>query len=243
MAAIDVRDITQRYRERTAVAGVRLTVAEGETHGLLGRNGAGKTTLVETIAGLRKPSSGAVRVLGLDPFTDRNRVRAVLGVQLQSNDLHTALTVAELVDLFASFYRRPADRDALVRAVGLHEHRRVRYERLSGGQQQRLSVVLALIGSPRVVILDELTTGLDPDARRTVWRLIEDLRADGVTILLISHHMDEVHRLCDRVTVLDRGSVVATGTPDSLITDAGLRGDRRATLEDAFLTLTERSSA
>ncbi|MDI9931479.1 MULTISPECIES: ABC transporter ATP-binding protein [unclassified Rhodococcus (in: high G+C Gram-positive bacteria)] len=243
MAAIDVRGITQRYRERTAVAGVSLSVREGETHGLLGRNGAGKTTLVETIAGLRKPSSGAVRVLGLDPFTDRNRVRAVLGVQLQSNDLHTALTVEELVDLFASFYRRPADRDALVRAVGLHEHRRVRYERLSGGQQQRLSVVLALIGSPRVVMLDELTTGLDPDARRTVWRLIEDLRADGVTILLVSHHMDEVHRLCDRITVLDRGAVAATGTPESLIADAGLGGDHRATLEDAFLTLTERRTA
>ncbi len=243
MAAIDVRDITQRYRGRTAVAGVHLSVAEGETHGVLGRNGAGKTTLVETVAGLRRPSSGAVRILGLDPFTDRDRVRAVLGVQLQSHDLHTALTVAELVDLFASFYRRPADRDALVRAVGLHEHRRVRYERLSGGQQQRLSVVLALIGSPRVVLLDELTTGLDPDARRTVWHLIEDLRADGVTILLVSHHMDEVHRLCDRITVLDRGSVVATGTPDSLIADAGLGGDHRATLEDAFLTLTDRSSA
>ncbi|OZC72204.1 ABC transporter ATP-binding protein [Rhodococcus sp. 15-725-2-2b] len=243
MAAIDVRDITQRYRGRTAVKGVSLAIAEGETHGLLGRNGAGKTTLVEIVAGLRKPSSGSVRVLGLDSVADRDRVRAVLGVQLQSNDLHASLTVAELVDLFASFYRRPADRGALVRAVGLHEHRRVRYEHLSGGQQQRLSVVLALIGSPRVVVLDELTTGLDPDARRTVWRLIEDLRADGVTILLVSHHMDEVHRLCDRITVLDRGAVVATGTPESLIADAGLGGDHRATLEDAFLTLMERHSA
>lgn len=243
MAAIDVRDITQRYRGRTAVKGVSLAIAEGETHGLLGRNGAGKTTLVEIVAGLRKPSSGSVRVLGLDSVADRDRVRAVLGVQLQSNDLHASLTVAELVDLFASFYRRPADRGALVRAVGLHEHRRVRYEHLSGGQQQRLSVVLALIGSPRVVVLDELTTGLDPDARRTVWRLIEDLRADGVTILLVSHHMDEVHRLCDRITVLDRGAVVATGTPESLIADAGHGGDHRATLEDAFLTLMERHSA
>lgn len=243
MAAIDVRDITQRYRGRTAVKGVSLAIAEGETHGLLGGNGAGKTTLVEIVAGLRKPSSGSVRVLGLDSVADRDRVRAVLGVQLQSNDLHASLTVAELVDLFASFYRRPADRGALVRAVGLHEHRRVRYEHLSGGQQQRLSVVLALIGSPRVVVLDELTTGLDPDARRTVWRLIEDLRADGVTILLVSHHMDEVHRLCDRITVLDRGAVVATGTPESLIADAGLGGDHRATLEDAFLTLMERHSA
>lgn len=223
--------------------GVSLAIAEGETHGLLGRNGAGKTTLVEIVAGLRKPSSGSVRVLGLDSVADRDRVRAVLGVQLQSNDLHASLTVAELVDLFASFYRRPADRGALVRAVGLHEHRRVRYEHLSGGQQQRLSVVLALIGSPRVVVLDELTTGLDPDARRTVWRLIEDLRADGVTILLVSHHMDEVHRLCDRITVLDRGAVVATGTPESLIADAGLGGDHRATLEAAFLTLMERHSA
>lgn len=238
MAAIEVRGVTVQYRGRAAMDEVDLTVAEGEIHGLLGRNGAGKTTTVKMIAGLGRPDSGSVRVRSLDPHRDRAAVRGVLGVQLQSAALHGSLTVDELVRLFSSFHSRPADGVALLEAVELTDHRRVRFENLSGGQQQRLSIVLALIGAPRVVLLDELTTGLDPDARRTVWALIAGLKADGVSILLVSHQMDEVHRLCDRVTVLDHGRVIAEGTPQSLIDRSGLSEDARPTLEDAFLALT-----
>ncbi|MEV0395221.1 ABC transporter ATP-binding protein [Polymorphospora rubra] len=222
MPAIEVRNLHKRYGEVVAVDDVSLSVDEGEIVGVLGRNGAGKTTTVEAIAGLRRPDRGTVRVLGLDPHRDRARVRQVLGVQLQSSALHSALTVRELVGLYRSFYATGADPDKLIEAVGLTGSRGTRFEKLSGGQQQRLSIALALVGNPRVTLLDELTTGLDPEARRHIWAMVEDLRADGVTVLLVSHLMEEVERLCDRVALIDHGRVVAVDTPVGLVARAGL---------------------
>lgn len=231
--AIHAEHLHKRYGDTVAVDDVTLRVEVGEVLGVLGTNGAGKTTTVEMIAGLRKPDRGRVRVLGLDPRRDRARVRQVLGVQLQEADVHGALTVSELIGLYRSFYADPRPAGELVELVGLQEQRGVRFERLSGGQQQRLSIALALAGRPRVVVLDELTTGLDPRARRRMWTTIEDLRAEGITILLVSHAMEEVERLCDRVALLDAGRLVAVDTPAGLVARAGA-----ANLDDAFVALT-----
>ncbi|MFB8230784.1 ABC transporter ATP-binding protein [Cellulosimicrobium sp. NPDC055967] len=226
MDAVDARNLTKHYRRRggttTVVDDVSLVAVEGEVLGILGPNGAGKTTTVEMVAGVRRPDHGSVRVLGLDPFTDRAAVRQVLGVQLQSGFLHGALTVRELAHLYRTFYPAGRDPDELVATLGLEEQRDVRYERLSGGQQQRVAIVLALVGDPRVVILDELTTGLDPQARRQVWGVVEGLRDGGATVLLVSHLMEEVERLCDRVTLIESGRVVAHDTPAGLVASAGL---------------------
>lgn len=222
MTAIEVQRLHKRYGDTVAVDDVSIDVAEGEILGVLGRNGAGKTTTVETIAGLRRPDRGSVSVLGLDPSRDKSALRQVLGVQLQESYLHGALTVAELAKLYASFYPDPVDVAELIESVGLTEKSKTRFEKLSGGQQQRMSIALALVGRPRVVILDELTTGLDPQARRKMWTLVEGLRADGITVLLVSHLMEEVERLCDRVTLIDTGRVLATDTPAGLIDHAGL---------------------
>ncbi|GAB3838212.1 hypothetical protein GCM10029963_04060 [Micromonospora andamanensis] len=174
-------------------------------------------------------------MLGLDPRRDRARLRQVLGVQLQQAYLHHALRVTELVDLYRSFYPDPRPTEELLDMVELTEQRRTSFDKLSGGQQQRLSIALAIAGRPRVVILDELTTGLDPKARRRMWHTVERLRSDGVSVLLVSHTMEEVERLCDRVAVLDAGRVIALDTPAGLVARAGT-----ATLDDAFVALTGR---
>ncbi|GGM17979.1 ABC transporter ATP-binding protein [Micromonospora yangpuensis] len=225
--------LSKRYGDVVAVDDVSLRVAAGEVLGLLGANGAGKTTTVELIAGLRTPDRGRVTVAGLDPRRDRAALRQVLGVQLQQAQLHHALTVAELVGLYRSFYPDPRPAAELLDLVGLVDRRRTRFEKLSGGQQQRLSIALALVGRPRVVILDELTTGLDPHARRRVWAGVEALRDE--TVVLVSHAMDEVERLCDRVALLDGGRIVALGTPAELVARTGT-----ADLEEAFVALTGR---
>jgi ABC-2 type transport system ATP-binding protein len=229
--AVDVRHLVKRYKAKTAVDGISLQIPAGQTFGILGANGAGKTTTVEMIAGLRRPTQGSVRILGLDPFSDGAGVRQVLGVQLQDANLHDSLTVRELVDLYRSFYPNPLDADRAVALVELQDKAKTRFARLSGGQKQRLSIALALIGRPQVVILDELTTGLDPKARRRVWSTIESLKDQ--TVILISHAMDEVERLCDQVVVIDGGRVVAQGSPEQLKARASA-----ATLEDAFIRLT-----
>ncbi|MFI6800237.1 ABC transporter ATP-binding protein [Streptosporangium canum] len=218
MKVIEVDNLRKRYRDHLAVDDVSFTVEEGEIFGVLGPNGAGKTTTVECVAGLRTPDSGTVKVLGGLSGTE---LKERLGVQLQSAALPAKIKVWEALDLYASFYRTPADQGALMERVGLAGKRDTPYGKLSGGQQQRLSIALALIGGPRVAILDELTTGLDPQARRDTWELIEQVRADGVTIVLVTHFMEEAERLCDRLAVIDSGRVVAVDSPSGLISRAG----------------------
>ncbi|MEV7789236.1 ABC transporter ATP-binding protein [Streptomyces sp. NPDC088106] len=217
MSVIDVTDLRKSYGGRAAVDGVSFTVEEGEIFGILGPNGAGKTTTVECVGGLRVPDAGRVRVTGLDPVADHQEVTRVLGAQLQQSELQPRLTVREALELYASFYPRPADWRGLAERLGLTPKLTTRFARLSGGQKQRLSIALALIGSPRIVVLDELTTGLDPRARRDTWELIEDIRAGGVTVLLVTHFMEEAQRLCDRIAVIDKGRVAALDTPAGLI--------------------------
>ena len=229
MTAIEVERLRKRYGAKVAVDDVSFTVAEGEIFGLLGRNGAGKSSTVDCVAGLRVPDDGRIRVAGLDPRRDHRELRHLLGVQLQESALPAKLTVAEAMRLFASFYRSPADIAGLLDMLDLTEKRNTRYRGLSGGQKQRLSIALALIGRPRIAILDELTTGLDPVARRDTWAFVEDIRNQGVTIMLVTHFMTEAERLCDRVAILDHGRLAAIGTPAQLA---------RPTLEDTFVALT-----
>ncbi|QCD58343.1 multidrug ABC transporter ATP-binding protein [Streptomyces hawaiiensis] len=214
---IEVTELRKSYAGRLAVDGVSFAVEEGEIFGILGPNGAGKTTTVECVEGLRVPDSGRVRVTGLDPVADHERVALVLGAQLQESTLQPKLTVREALELYSTFYPCPADWRPLAERLGLEEKLSTRFAKLSGGQKQRLFIALALIGDPRVVVLDELTTGLDPRARRDTWQLIEDVRARGVTVLLVTHFMEEAQRLCDRIAVIDRGRVAALDTPAGLI--------------------------
>lgn len=220
MTALDVRHLHKRYGHHVAVEDVSFTVEEGEIFGIIGPNGAGKTTTVESIAGLRAPDSGSISVLGLDPITDRAEVRERLGVQLQESSFQDAITVAEALELYSSLYRDPVDWRELMELLGLTAKRTTQYKALSGGQKQRLSIALALVGNPKIAILDELTTGLDPQARRETWSLIERVRDTGVTILLVTHFMDEAERLSDRIAVIDGGRVAAVDTPAGLIAQA-----------------------
>ncbi len=239
MAVIDVHQLSKRYGDRHAVRDVSFTVERGEIFGIIGRNGAGKTTTVEIVEGLRTADAGTVRVLGLDPREPALRHR--VGVQLQESQLPDRIRVGEALELFASFYRAPADPARVLAQLGMAEHATQQYRRLSGGQKQRMSIALSLIGAPEVAVLDELTTGLDPHARRETWRLIEDIRDRGVTVLLVTHFMDEAERLCDRIAVVDGGRTVAVDTPAGLIRRAG--GDDRTSLESAFVTLTTAPAA
>ncbi|MFM9446879.1 ABC transporter ATP-binding protein [Streptomyces acidiscabies] len=217
MPVIEVTDLRKTYGAHRAVDGVSFAVEEGEIFGVLGPNGAGKTTTVECVEGLRVPDAGRVRVTGLDPVTEHEKVAQVLGAQLQESELQAKLTVREALELYASFYTRPADWRPLAERLGLAGKLTTRFGKLSGGQKQRLFIALALIGNPQVVVLDELTTGLDPRARRDTWELIEDIRANGVTVLLVTHFMEEAQRLCDRIAVIDKGRVAALDTPAGLI--------------------------
>lgn len=222
---IDVRDLRKSYAGRPVVDGVSFDVAEGEIFGILGPNGAGKTTTVECIGGLRRPDGGTIRVAGFDPAVEATAFREAVGIQLQESRLPDKQTVGEALELYSSFYAQPRDWCELAERLGLGDKRKTYFGKLSGGQKQRLSVALALVGNPRVAILDELTTGLDPAARREVWGLLEDLRGTGVTLLLVSHFMEEAERLCDRVVVIDRGRVIAADTPEGLA--AGVVADQR----------------
>ena len=221
MPAIEVEGLTKRYDDVPAVDGVSFTVEKGEIFGILGPNGAGKTTTVESIAGLRRPDSGTIRVLGLDPHEDRHELRRRLGVQLQESRLPDRIQVAEALDLYSSFYENPIAWEGLLGQLGLEEKRDARFGKLSGGQKQRLSVALALVGDPEVVILDELTTGLDPQGRRDAWAVVEQLREKGVTVILVTHFMEEAERLADRLALIDNGELVALDTPAGLIAATG----------------------
>ncbi|MEV6790644.1 ABC transporter ATP-binding protein [Streptomyces sp. NPDC051320] len=217
MAIIEVDGLRKAYGGKPAVDGVSFSVEVGEIFGILGPNGAGKTTTVECIGGLRVPDDGTVRVAGFDPVADHTRVAKILGAQLQESELQPKITVREALELYSSFYPSPADWRQLVERLGLADRTEARFAKLSGGQKQRLSIALALIGSPKVVVLDELTTGLDPRARRDTWQLIEEVRESGVTVLLVTHFMEEAQRLCDRIAVIDKGRVAALDTPAGLV--------------------------
>ncbi|MGW4918653.1 ABC transporter ATP-binding protein [Streptomyces albidoflavus] len=220
MPIIEVSGVRKAYGSRTVVDGISFTVEEGEIFGILGPNGAGKTTTVECVEGLRHPDAGTVKVAGLDPVRDRDGVTRVLGAQLQESELQPKITVQEALQLYAACYPDPADWRALAERLGLTEKLSTRFAKLSGGQKQRLFIALALIGNPRVVVLDELTTGLDPRARRETWALIEEVRDSGVTVLLVTHFMEEAQRLCDRIAVIDKGRVAALDTPAGLVSRA-----------------------
>lgn len=193
---------------------------EGEVFGIVGPNGAGKTTIIECMEGLRRPDGGRVRVFGLDPL-DRLAIAHRIGVQLQEAALPARLRVGEALDLFASFYAHPADPDELLDTLGLADKRSAPFAKLSGGQKQRLFIALALINEPEIVFFDELTTGLDPQARHRMWDLVRHVRARGCTIVLTTHVMEEAERLCDRVLIIDRGAIVALDTPAALIAAMG----------------------
>src|SRR5687768_2918526 len=237
---IEVRNLHKRYDDKIAIDDVSLTVQEGEIFGILGPNGAGKTTTVECIEGLRTPDRGEITVCGLDPRRDRTELTRRLGVQLQAGRLPDRLQVAEALELYSSFYPDPADWRELLDGLGLADKAKTAYAKLSGGQKQRLSIALALVGNPRVAVLDELTTGLDPQARRDTWDLIEQVRARGVTVVLVTHFMDEAERLCDRVALIDAGRVVAIDSPAGLVStvdsEQRIRFRPSRPLDDALLT-------
>ncbi|HUA27250.1 MAG TPA: ABC transporter ATP-binding protein [Streptosporangiaceae bacterium] len=214
--AVEISHLRKTYGSLVAVDDVSFSVTEGEIFGILGPNGAGKTTTVECAVGLRSPDSGTIRLMGIDPQADKARIHEITGVQLQSGAFPAKLRVGEIIDTYRSFYRHPADAGELAEALGLADKRTSYYRSLSGGQQQRLSVVLALIGAPRIAVLDEMTTGLDPQARRAAWELIERVRDRGTTVLLVTHFMEEAERLCDRVALIDSGRIVALDTPAGL---------------------------
>ena len=229
--AIRVRDLRKSYDGTPVVDGLSFDVPGGSVFALLGPNGAGKTTTVECLEGFRRPDGGEVAVLGLDPWRDRDALVARMGVMLQEGGVHQAATPREVLQLFARFYRAPLDPDALLETVGLAAVAGRRYRVLSGGQKQRLNLALALVGRPRVVVLDEPTAGMDPQARQATWDLVRGLRDDGVTVLLTTHFMDEAERLADQVAVIDRGRLLALDSPAALVADAG--GDRLLVLTPA----------
>jgi ABC-2 type transport system ATP-binding protein len=219
--ALVVEELRKSYGSTVAVAGLSLRVASGEIFGILGPNGSGKTTTVECAYGLRKPDAGRIRVLGIDPQAEPDRVARLVGVQLQASALPERIKVSEALQLFAALARQPVnERDALDR-WGLAAKRNATFGSLSGGQRQRLFVALALLARPRLVFLDEMTTGLDPAARHEVWQLVEQVRADGAAVVLVTHFMDEAERLCDRVAVIAAGKVLAEDTPAGLVARYG----------------------
>src|SRR5512146_2180672 len=237
---IDVQGLHKEYGATVAVDDVSFSVQEGEIFGILGPNGAGKTTTVECVEGLRMPDRGSVSVLGLDPRRDRAELTQLLGVQLQDSQMPERLRVAEALDLYSSFYRSPADWRALMEQLGLADKAATPFKKLSGGQKQRLSIALALVGNPKVAVLDELTTGLDPQARRDTWELIEGIRDRGVTIVLVSHFMEEAERLCDRVALIDSGRVAVIDSPAALaeraVSEQRIQFRPSASFDDALLS-------
>jgi ABC-2 type transport system ATP-binding protein len=224
--AIEVQELSIRYGDHVAVDRVSFTVEPATVVALLGPNGAGKTSTVETLEGYRRPSSGEVRVLGLDPHADHTELTRRVGVMLQHGGVYTGIRPLEVLRLFASYYDDPADPDELLDLVGLADRRRSTWRHLSGGEQQRLSLALALIGRPEVAFLDEPTAGIDPSGRQLIRRVIADLRAKGVAVLLTTHDLEEAEKLADRVVIVDHGRVLASGTPEELMS-AGQRDEIR----------------
>ena len=231
---IEVRNLRKTYKNTVAVDGVSFDVKRGEIFCIVGPNGAGKTTTVECMEGHRTPDSGTVSVLGCNPANDNGPLRQRIGVQLQESALPDRIKVWEALDMFASFYDNPVDWKDMLRALDLTDKRKTYFTKLSGGQKQRLFVALALINDPELVFLDELTTGLDPHARKSIWKMIENIRERGRTVVLTTHFMDEAERLADRVAIMQAGQIVALDTPMALVASRGVKS-----LEDVFLDMTE----
>ncbi|WP_239138121.1 ABC transporter ATP-binding protein [Actinoplanes regularis] len=222
MAAVEVRDVVVRYGDTTAVKGVSLSAQRGRVLALLGHNGAGKTSLLQVCEGFRRPDAGTARILGLDPVAEHDALMPRLGIMLQSGGVYPWAAAGEILRLFASFAANPLSVDMLLDRLGLRKVEKTRFRRLSGGEQQRLSLAVALVGRPELVFLDEPTAGMDTEARHTTWQLIEELRADGVSVLLTTHLLDEAERLADDVVIMRSGEVAATGTPAELTAAAGI---------------------
>lgn len=241
---IEVKDLVKKYDRQIAINGISFKVYEGEIFGLLGPNGAGKTTALEIMETLRKKTSGEVLVGGFSIDTNPQSVKKIIGVQLQSAGYYPSLSLLELLELFSGLYNVNIDKLAMLEIVGLKEKARDKYKNLSGGQKQRFSIATTLINNPRIVFLDEPTTGLDPQARRNLWELIREIRAKGATVVLTTHYMDEAENLCDRVAFIENGKIITLNTPDNLIDELIKSGFERkkevkkANLEDVFISLT-----
>lgn len=244
---IQVKDLRKKYGEFEAVKGISFEVQEGEIFGLLGPNGAGKSTTLEIMETLRQKTSGEIRVDGFDLDKSPNEIKKIIGVQLQTSGYYPSLNLSELIDLFAGLYNEDIDPLELLDKVNLRDKAKAKFKELSGGQKQRFSIATTLINQPRIIFLDEPTTGLDPQARRNLWDLIRNIRNQGTTVIITTHYMDEAEVLCDRVAIIDSGRIIAINTPDRLIdelVEAGFEKPKevkQANLEDVFIHLTGRA--
>ena len=244
---IQVKNLHKKYGDFEAVKGISFDVMEGEIFGLLGPNGAGKSTTLEIIETLRTKTSGEVIVDGFNLDKQPNEIKKIIGVQLQTSGYYPGLNLVELINLFAGLYNESVDPLTLLDKVNLRDKAKAKYKELSGGQKQRFSIATTLINKPRIVFLDEPTTGLDPQARRNLWELVQAIRKEGTTVIITTHYMDEAEVLCDRVAIIDSGKIIAIATPDKLIDDLVATGFERpkevkkANLEDVFINLTGHS--
>ena len=244
---VEVENLCKAYGTLKAVDGVSFAVEAGEVFGILGPNGAGKTTTVEILEGMRLPDTGVARINGIDIHDDPKRVKSMIGIQLQSSTFFDRLSLAEILDVFASLYHRRVDARALLGKVEMEDRAKSMFKELSGGQKQRFSIATTLVNDPVVLFLDEPTTGLDPQARHHMWELIKEFKHEGRTVLLTTHYMEEAEELCDRVAIMDQGRISALDAPQALIDQLLARGfhkersEQAANLEDVFLDLTGRA--
>jgi ABC-2 type transport system ATP-binding protein len=241
---ISVKDLKKTYGTFEAVKGISFDVYEGEIFGLLGPNGAGKSSTLEIIETLRTKTSGSVTVDGLNLDTDADNIKKIIGVQLQTSGYYPGLNLVELIQLFSGLYNQPVNAKELLQLVNLEDKAKNKFKELSGGQKQRFSIATTLINKPKIIFLDEPTTGLDPQARRNLWDLVRDIRAKGTTVIITTHYMDEAEQLCDRIAIMDEGKIIALASPDKMIDDLVASGFERpkqvkaANLEDVFIHLT-----
>ncbi len=244
---ISVKNLVKKYGDFEAVKSISFDVHEGEIFGLLGPNGAGKSTTLEIIETLRTKTSGTITVAGFDLDTQANEIKKIIGVQLQSSGFYPGLNLIELINLFSGLYNEDVNAMELLDKVNLRDKAKAKVKELSGGQKQRFSIATTLINNPKIIFLDEPTTGLDPQARRNLWELIQDIRKGGTTVILTTHYMDEAELLCDRVAIIDQGKIIAIETPDNLVDNLVASGFERpkevkkANLEDVFISLTGRT--
>jgi ABC-2 type transport system ATP-binding protein len=241
---ISVKNLKKNYGSFEAVKDISFDVYEGEIFGLLGPNGAGKSSTLEIIETLRDKTAGTIIVDGLDLDKEPNSIKQIIGVQLQTSGFYPGLKLVELIQLFAGLYNQPVNPMELLKLVNLEDKAKNKFKELSGGQKQRFSIATTLINKPKIIFLDEPTTGLDPQARRNLWDLIKDIRAKGTTVIITTHYMDEAEQLCDRIAIMDEGKIIALDSPDKLIDDLVASGFERpkqvkaANLEDVFIHLT-----